>query len=85
MYRFHFNIHDGSSTPDEDGTELPDIDAARRQAAQLMGQMLCDDPDMFWNGEEWHLDVTDERGLVLFSLLFATVDAAAKRPAVTTP
>jgi hypothetical protein len=85
MPRYHFNIHDGVSSLDEDGTELPDIDAARRQAAQLMGQLLRDDPDMFWNGEEWRLDVTDDRGLVLFSLLFATVDAAAKRPAISAP
>lgn len=85
MPRYYFNIHDGSSSLDENGTELVDIDAARRQAAQLMGEMLCDDPDAFWNSEEWHLDVTDERGLILFSLLFAAIDAAAQRPAATMP
>lgn len=85
MPRYHFNVHDGSSALDHHGTDLSDVDAARRQAAQLMGRMLCDDPDAFWNGEEWHLDVTDERGLILFRLLFMATDAAARRPAGTRP
>ena len=79
MPRYHFHVHDGRAFPDEDGTELPDIDTARSQAIRLMGQMLTDSPETFWNGEEWHLDVSDERGLTLFSLMFLAIDGAAPR------
>ena len=77
MPRYHFNVEDGTSLPDLDGTVMPDVATAKLAAVKMMGQMLTDDPATFWNGEEWHLDVTDEVGLTLFSLLFMATDAPA--------
>ena len=46
-----------------------------------MGQMMKDDSQAFWNGEDWRVQVTDEAGMTLFTLYFMAVQAAAIRPA----
>jgi hypothetical protein len=45
MPRFHFNVRDGSDLRDRDGTELPDLRTARREAVKLAGRLLLDEPD----------------------------------------
>lgn len=85
MPRFHFNVHDGSNHPDPDGAELPDFPTARKYAVRYFGEMLQGDPCAFRNGEEWKMEVTDETGLVLFSLHFIGIDAPAlDRPDLAT-
>jgi hypothetical protein len=39
--------------------------------------VICDDAATFWNWREWGLTVTDDTGLVLYSLTFFGVEAAA--------
>ena len=75
MPRYFFHIRDGVSYPDEEGVELPDLDAARSAAAKLAGLTLHDDHETFWKGEEWRVDVTDEAEMILFSLHFMAVNA----------
>lgn len=79
MPRFFFNVHDGREYPDFDGIELPSISDARRQATLYAGELLRSDPASFWSGEEWKMEVTDDRGLVLFHLIFVGIDAPAAR------
>lgn len=75
MPRFHFNVFDGVSLPDEDGMECPDWDAARVQAIAYAGEILKDTSQRLAIGEQWHMEVTDERGLVLFRLDFSVLEA----------
>lgn len=77
MPRYYFNVYDGVSSPDQDGTELADLAGAKIAALRLMGQLLNDDPDSFWNNHQWRLDVTNDAGLTLFTLMFAAVESAA--------
>lgn len=63
MPRYFFNIHDGRDIPDEEGTELPDLDAAKKLAVEVAGETLRDCGAEFWNIQDWQLDVTDEMGL----------------------
>ena len=72
---YHFNVQDGSNTPDGDGTDLPNLWAARREAVMLAGQVLLDGPDKFWEGSDWHVDVTNASGAILFRLDFTATDA----------
>lgn len=81
---YHFNVHDGSDFPDRDGIALPDLQAARRQALQLAGELLRDQGENFWNGEDWKVEVTDAANLVLFTILFAAFDAPAIAPSSPT-
>jgi hypothetical protein len=73
MPRYFFHVHDGASFPDLEGTELPDLAAARREAVLSSAQLLTDNPDQFWDGEAWSMQVTDESGATLFVLQFAAM------------
>jgi hypothetical protein len=77
MPRYHFNLSDGRSIPDLEGSELPDLASARREAARYAGQLLQDDPQAVWDGGEWVLEVTDARGLLLFRLILSAIEAPA--------
>ena len=68
---YYFNVFNGGSVPDEDGTDLPDVYAAQDQAIRTSGEILQDLGARFWNGERWRLEVADEMGWVLFVLHFS--------------
>lgn len=73
--RYFFHIHDGADLPDDEGTDLPNLDAARNDAVRLSGEMLRDSGGSFWNSGEWSVEVADEAGLTLFTLTFFATDA----------
>ena len=77
MPRYHFNIHDGRNEVDREGTELPDLHEARRQAIKLAAAVLDDEGTSLRDGEDWHMEVTDATGLVLFRLDFSISHAPA--------
>lgn len=61
--------------------EKEDHTALRQEVARFMGELLRDHADQIWVDEEWRLDVTDERGLILFVMhLFVTNSAALSAP-----
>ena len=68
MPTYHFHIEDGGHHPDREGTELPDDDSARIQAARLLGELLKEQPEVFWKDQCLRLTVADERQLTLFVL-----------------
>jgi hypothetical protein len=74
---YHFNMHDGRAYPDTLGTECPTLDAARIEAVRRIGRLLAEEAARFWTGDEWTMDVTDENGLTLFSLVFMAANSAA--------
>ena len=69
--RYFFHVHDGSSTRDREGTDLPDIYAAQEMAICTSGELLREMGAKFWDCLEWSLEVTDEAGRVLFTLRFS--------------
>ena len=71
MPRYFFNVYDGYSSLDQDGTELPDIYTAQNEAIRLAGEILREEGGKFCNGTEWKLEVTDVSGAVLFILRFS--------------
>ena len=72
MPKFYFHTQDGHVTHDEDGTILPNLASARREAVRISCQMLRMREDAVWLTRSWQMTVTDEVGLVLF-----TIDVAA--------
>lgn len=77
--RYHFNVYDGVSEPDLEGTELPDWQVARLEAIRLAGEILKDDPHRIALGEDWRIEVTDSTGLILFQMMFQVVEAPVVR------
>ena len=68
MPRYHFNIYDGRSTIDTDGTELPDYKVARQEAVRLAGIVMNEEANQVLDGKEWRLELADPSGLILFRL-----------------
>ena len=62
MPRYFFNVHDGRDMPDETGTVVPDIKAARSQAVITAGERLRDLDGEFWGAPEWRMEVKNEHG-----------------------
>ena len=74
MPRYFFHVIDGRSIIDNEGSELAGLKEARVEAIQLAGAILRDEGDKFWNGGEWHMDVTDASGQSVLKLRFSAQD-----------
>ena len=57
MPRYFFHITDGQTYPDTQGTELPSLEAARREAFRAFGDMLKNRDA--WKSNEWVMDIAD--------------------------
>ncbi len=75
MPRFHFHTEDGVCLTDEDGEELPDLEAAKMAAIRVLVETLKGRPDVFWGSEAFRVIVTDHAGLSLFSLELGVIYA----------
>ena len=60
--------------------ELHDIHEARSEAIQFIGDKLKMWPDNFWRSGDATLTVSDENGLVLFTIHVAAMDAPVLMP-----
>jgi len=77
MPRFHFHTQDGSCSVDREGLDLPDIEAAREEAAKSLGDVLRDTPGLFLEHDNLQIIVTDDNDLTLFSFDLSTTKAPA--------
>jgi hypothetical protein len=74
---FHFQVRTQSHVLLTQGSELKGLSAARVEAACRVGELLQKHAGQIWTDEEWQMDVTDGRGLILFVLRVS----ASKTPA----
>lgn len=77
MPRYFFHVENGESHTDAEGMELSGLDSAREHAVSYFAELLRDSAKSFWDKGDWLMRVTDERGLVFFTLHFAATIAAA--------
>jgi hypothetical protein len=69
--RFYFHLHDDSDVPDEEGVELPDLQAARALALQLARVTFAETAKDEGRVVLHHrIDVEDENGVVLDTVRF---------------
>jgi hypothetical protein len=72
MPRYHFRIHNSIGvTEDEEGRELPDLDAARAEGVSGIRSILADDVIHGHVDLGGRLEVTDADGRVLLTVPFA--------------
>ena len=74
MPRYHFNVYDGIALPDHEGTELPNLDAARREALKVAEGLITSPARREDLGEEWRLEITNEAGVLLFRMDFIVTE-----------
>jgi hypothetical protein len=74
--KYYFHTADGSRDRDTDGTELPNLAAARRQAIIYAGDCMSHDPEIL-NESDFRVEVTDENDLLLITVITLAVNAPA--------
>lgn len=77
MPRYFFDRRDGGFDPDDDGTELPDLDAARIEAVNFAAGTIRDRPDYVWDGKEFRVEVSNEEKTLLYTVIVLGIDAPA--------
>ena len=79
MPLFYFHVEDDRTVLDQEGTELPDLEAARREAITTAGEMLRNGSAIVvWGGKPWRMWVTDAPGgggKPLFTLRFSAPES----------
>ena len=84
MPGFLFNFIDGERQSGPITVDLENLDAARREALRTACLSINEKPEKFWETGEWQMIVTDDRGLVLFTLHMTATVAPAARGCVRT-
>jgi hypothetical protein len=69
MPKFYFNVYDGRPSKDLQGEELPDKHAAWKEATIMAGDILRGLDGRFKPGQAWKLEVTDERGELIYAIV----------------
>jgi len=57
--------------------EREDIAELRIEMARFVGELLRDHAAQLWLDQDWRVDVTDDRGLILFVMHISVSDTAA--------
>ena len=79
MARYFFNICKDGRPADRAGFELQDLAHARREASRQMAEEMKAQTDQFLQDEEWRIEISDETGLILFTVFGTAVQSAAGR------
>lgn len=82
MPRFRFTISDDNGEIGNKVVELPDLSAAKAQAVEEASRALAMIDGSFWKDGHLQIDVTDESGLALATLMITGFEPAesGKRP-----
>ncbi len=75
MPKYFFNLADGQVNLDREGSEVASLQQARVEAVVYAASMLRDRPEEVWAGGNWRVEVADERGVLLFTVVVMALDA----------
>jgi len=73
MPRYFFNTRDGGDEIDDQGLELPDAEAARREAVRFGAGLLSDQPDLVCHGDGLRIEAVDEDGNLCATVIVLAV------------
>jgi hypothetical protein len=76
--RYFFNLAGVVDAPDNTGLEISSLSEARIHAVKFASEYLRDRPELVWLGEEFRVEVTDERRELVFTFIAVGVDAPAQ-------
>jgi hypothetical protein len=80
MPRYFFHTNNPDAEKDDEGREFADIATAKREAVRHAGQLLWDVAEHFWDDADVGMTVTDDKGLILFTMQIVGRDS----PGLTT-
>lgn len=73
MALYFFHVQDGRDM-DFEGVELPDLDAARKEAVRFAGYLIQQAAETFRVDETWSMRVCNEAGIRYMTLEFSMID-----------
>jgi len=79
MPKYFFHTEGRDEYLDEEGLELESHQAARIEAARMLGEMLRDNAHAFWTARSLKLVVSDASGMILFALDLSGIEFPAVR------
>lgn len=65
--------------PDREGTELPDLAAARLEALNFAAQSVKDQPDPVQSASPLRVEVSDDTGMLLSTVIILEIETPAAR------
>ena len=77
MPRFFFHRTNGAFDSDDEGTELCDLATARAEAIRFAAETVRDDPQQVWAGDVFRVEVSDEEGMLLCTVIILGLNAPA--------
>ena len=77
---YHFEVRTQTHVMITQGAEFANDEGARIEAAKRIGQLLHHHAGQLWVDEDWQMDVTDEKGLILYVIHVAAMRTPATRP-----
>ena len=78
LQRYFFRTNHPKHGADE-GVEFENLRAAKCEAVRFAGRVLCDAAESFWDDADFELTVTDQKGLILFTMQVVLTEAPAIR------
>jgi hypothetical protein len=76
---FHTNHPAERDVQDDEGMEFASIHVAKCEAVAYAGRLLADSAEHFWDTGDFDLTVTDDKGLILFTMRVIGIQAPAIR------
>ena len=80
MPRYHIELRTESTVSETLDVECVDLTELRTQVATFVGELLQNHAQQIWTDEEWRVDVTDQKGLILYVMQLSATNTAATRP-----
>jgi hypothetical protein len=80
MPTYNINVRTPSHIADTLSVERSDDKALRNEVARFVGQLLHDHAELLWSDEQWQIDVSDKRGLILYVLDISVFKSPATDP-----
>lgn len=75
VIRYFFHTADGSRERDTEGVALASLHDARVEAIKFAGDRIAEQPDMLADGRPFRVEVTNEHGLQLFTVVTFAIDS----------
>jgi hypothetical protein len=80
MPLYHIELRTADRVWDTVEVDRPDADGLRIEMAKFVGDLLREHAGQIWADQDWRVDVTDDRGLILYVMQIVATDSAATMP-----
>ena len=77
MAKYHIALRTESTVSETVGVERDNLTDLRIELARFVGDLLKDHASEIWADEDWRVDVTDERGLILYIMQVSAMQTPA--------